>query len=173
MLLHGEQILLPSTLLVIRLLLAFLIVFVLDLVRVQLVRVRVHHARDLLGELKQVYAVFWVACNDLVSFYVFQVVHQNVLAQHVDKGLDVGSHFIVVLCLDQLTEVAVREGRHKKLHVELVSSNTNRLSEQIAGYVKDDRVAKLLTERKLRRPGWVLRSPCCPKFGFPSPKSWR
>ena len=72
--------------------------------------------------------MLWVTCNNLVSFYVFQVVHENVLAQHVDKGLDVGSHFIVVLCLDQLTEVAVREGRHEKLHVELVSSNTNRSS---------------------------------------------
>lgn len=42
-------------------------------------RVGVHHARDLLGELEQVDTVLVVAAHDLFALDVAQVVHQDVL----------------------------------------------------------------------------------------------
>jgi hypothetical protein len=124
--------------------------------------VGVHHAGDFLGELEQVDAVFGVAANDLLAFDVLQVVHEDVLAEHVDQGLDVCRHLLFVLGLHKLAEVAVGEGRHEELHVELVPAPLKPVSQ-----------LRTLTGRRRRRPEWVPRSPCWPRSGCPSPKWWR
>ena len=41
---------------------------------------------------------------------MLEVVHEDVLGEHVDEGLDVGGHLILVFSVDQLAEVTVREG---------------------------------------------------------------
>ena len=65
--------------------------------------------------------MFEVTPDDLVSLNVLKVVHEDLLREHVDEGLDVSSHDLLVLSLlNQPREVAVGEGRHKKLHVEMI-----------------------------------------------------
>ena len=97
-----------------------LVALALHLARVELVRVLVHHAGDLLGQLQQVDAVLRIASHDLVSFDVLQVVHQYVLAEHVDEGLNICRHLIFVFGLHQRVKVAVWERRHEKLDVKLI-----------------------------------------------------
>ena len=62
-----------------------------------------------------------VTLDDSCASDMLEVVHEDVLGEHVDEGLDVGGHLILVFSVDQLAEVAVREGRHEELDVELVS----------------------------------------------------
>ena len=104
-----------------------LVALALHLARVELVRVLVHHAGDLLGQLQQVDAVLRIASHDLVSFDVLQVVHQYVLAEHVDEGLNVSRHLIHIVGLLQLAEVVVWEGRLKKLDIKLVPEQKSTL----------------------------------------------
>ena len=61
-----------------------------------------------------------ITADDLVTLDVLQVVHQDVLAEHVDEGLNVSRHLIHVVGLLQLAEVVVWEGRLKKLDIKLV-----------------------------------------------------
>ena len=61
-----------------------------------------------------------ITADNLVTFDVLQIVHQNVLTEHVDQGLNISRHLILIVGLHQLTEVVVREGRLKKLDIKLV-----------------------------------------------------
>lgn len=72
-----------------------------------------------------------IARHDLVALDVLQVVHQDVLAQHVDQRLNIGRHLLVFLRFHQLAEVAVGESRHEKLHVELVPATIITINQSI------------------------------------------
>ena len=64
--------------------------------------------------------VLRIAADELITLDVLQIVHQNVLAEHVDEGLNVSCHFILVIRLFQLTEVVVWEGHLEELDIKLV-----------------------------------------------------
>ena len=68
-----------------------------------------------------------VATDDLVTLDMLQVIHKYSLAQHIDQGLDVCRHFLLVVSLDELAKVAIWECTHEELHVELVSAYHKRL----------------------------------------------
>ena len=58
---------------------------------------------------------------DLLTFDVLKIVHQYVLAQHVDKSLNIfshGNHVIISVC--QVVKIVVRESLLKKANVKLV-----------------------------------------------------
>ena len=53
--------------------------------------------------------MLWVSIDDLLTFYVTKIVHEDVGRQEVDQGLDVLSHLLLVLTWLQLAEIVVRE----------------------------------------------------------------
>ena len=64
-----------------------------------------------------------VALHDLIALDVLQVVHENLLRQHIDQLLNIGAHHFLIICVEnEFAEIAVREGRHEELHVELISA---------------------------------------------------
>ena len=67
--LHGKHLVWLLTLILFRL------VALLHLLGINFTRIGVHHAGDLLGQLKQVDAVLGVPHHDLLSIDVLQVVH--------------------------------------------------------------------------------------------------
>ena len=65
--------------------------------------------------------MLWITLNDLVALDVFKIIHKDLLGEHVDESLDISSHHVLIVSLLQLAEVAVWEGGHEELHVELIS----------------------------------------------------
>ena len=108
-------------------LLMLTLIIILKLSRIYLIRIRIHHAGDLFCQLQQVDTVFRVRVDNLVTFYVFKIIHQYILAEHINESLDVGGHFLFVIGLDELAEIVIREGRHKELNVKLISVGRKRL----------------------------------------------
>ena len=64
--------------------------------------------------------MFWVSSKNLLALNVFEIVHKNFLREHVYQSLNVPSHDLLIISLNQLTEVTVGEGRHEELHVKLI-----------------------------------------------------
>ena len=50
-----------------------------------------------------------VAGHDLVTLDVLQIVHKDLVREHVNQTLDVRGHLIFVIRLNQLAEVVVGE----------------------------------------------------------------
>ena len=65
--------------------------------------------------------MLWITRDDLVALNVLQIVHEDLLGQHVDESLDISCHHVLIVSLHQLAEVTVRKGGHEELHVELIS----------------------------------------------------
>jgi hypothetical protein len=98
------------------------------------------HNRDLLNELKEVYAVFRVAIDYLLSLDVAEVILEDLLTQKVNERLNVFCHFTNVLTCCQLREINLRESSLEKLNVEFVTEKDSNivdglLHSQISQYV--------------------------------------
>ena len=79
-----------------------------------------------------------VSHDNLLTIDVFQIVHQDLVRQHVNELLDVPSHYSLIFAFLQIAEVVVWEGRHKELHIELVPTIEKKLSnKRVTTYLKN------------------------------------
>ena len=60
--------------------------------------------------------------NNLFTFYVTQVILQNLISNEIDESIEIFYSLIVVYALDKLTEVSIRECWRIELYEEFVTS---------------------------------------------------